>query len=83
MKDVLMTNFDIDSSRIPSGLGRRSFIKRMGAGLTIAISAGGYGVLSGCAESEAMDKPDFNAYLKIYSYFQILFILYYKIDLIK
>lgn len=65
MKDVQMTNFDIDSKRIPSGLGRRGFIKRMGAGLTIAISAGGYGVLSGCAESEAMDKPDFNAYLKI------------------
>lgn len=60
-----LQKIDIDEKRIPSGIGRRSFLKRMGAGVTIAMSAGGYGILSGCAESGAQDTPDFNAYLRI------------------
>ena len=54
-----------EESRIPSGLSRRSFLKRIGSGVTIAMTIGGYTSLQACSESNAKDKEDFNAYLRI------------------
>ncbi|MCK5703893.1 MAG: molybdopterin-dependent oxidoreductase, partial [Cyclobacteriaceae bacterium] len=54
-----------DSKRIPSGLSRRSFLKRLGGGVTIAITVGGYATIEGCTTSEPSEKEDFNAYLRI------------------
>ena len=54
-----------DSKRIPSGLSRRSFLKRLGGGVTIAITVGGYAAIEGCTTSDASGKENFNAYLRI------------------
>jgi len=54
-----------DESRIPSGLTRRSFLKRFGGGITIAITVGGYTTLQGCVDSDAKENQNFNAYLRI------------------
>ena len=63
----MTSKFDafFDEDRIPSGLSRRGFLKRLGGGVTIAITIGGYSTIQGCAESDAGEKQDFNAYLKI------------------
>ncbi len=55
----------IDSKRIPSGLSRRSFLKRMGGGVTIAFTVGGITAIQGCTTSGADDKDLYNAYLRI------------------
>ena len=49
-----------DEDKIPSGLNRRSFLKRLGGGVTIAMTIGGYSVLeASTAEGE------YNVYLHI------------------
>ncbi len=63
MKTTAMTMFDL--KRIPSGLSRRNFLKRLGGGVTIAITVGGYATIQGCTTSDASDKENFNAYLRI------------------
>jgi len=55
----------IDIKRIPSGLNRRDFLKRMGGGITIALTTGSLGTVQSFANSEANDGPDFNAYLRV------------------
>jgi nicotinate dehydrogenase subunit B len=52
----------IDSKRIPSGLNRRSFLKRLGGGVIIALSIGDYAAI---AASGVTKEDDFNAYLRI------------------
>lgn len=54
---------DIDERNIPSGLSRRSFLKRLGGGLVIAVSISDYSVLK--AEAIQSAPTDFNAYLRI------------------
>lgn len=63
MKDIIDISFD--AKRIPEGVSRRSFLKRLGGGITIALSIGGYATLEGCVNSDAKDKGNFNAYLRI------------------
>ena len=53
----------IDESKIPSGLSRRSFLKRLGGGITIAVTVGGYATLNGCSDANLGDE--YNAYLRI------------------
>ena len=65
MRDIRFSDIQIDESRIPSGLSRRSFLKRLGGGVTIAITVGGYTALQGCADTDAKEGDDFNAYLRI------------------
>jgi len=54
----------IDESRIPSGLSRRSFLKRLGGGVTIAVTVGGYSALQGCTSAEEANGA-FNAFIRI------------------
>ena len=61
-----MTNYKENASsfnenKIPSGLKRRSFLKRLGGGITIAFTVGGYSAFTGCTTKDA----DYNAYLRI------------------
>ncbi len=55
----------IDSNRIPSGLSRRNFLKRLGGGVTIAFTVGGYAAIQGCTTSETVESELYNAYLRI------------------
>lgn len=55
----------IDPNRIPSGLSRRNFLKRLGGGVTIAITVGGYAAVQGCTSSNAEENQLYNAYLRI------------------
>lgn len=50
-------------AKIPSGLKRRSFLKRLGGGITIAFTVGGYSALTGCSTKDAANS--YNAYLRI------------------
>lgn len=52
----------IDSKRIPNGLDRRNFLKRLGGGVIIALSIGDYAEL---AASGVAKEDNFNAYLRI------------------
>ena len=54
-----------DSKRIPSGLSRRNFLKRIGGGVTIAFTVGAYAAIEGCTTSDANGSESFNAYLTI------------------
>ncbi len=61
-----MTNYKeaiylFDDERIPSGLGRRSFLKRLGGGLTIAMTIG----LHSCADGQGENADGYNAFLRI------------------
>jgi nicotinate dehydrogenase subunit B len=60
---TLYTNFD--AQRIPAGFTRRSFLKRLGGGVTIALTIGGYSALAGNHTAEAEAEESFNAYLRI------------------
>jgi nicotinate dehydrogenase subunit B len=55
----------IDSKRIPSGLSRRNFLKRLGGGVTIAFTVGGYTAIQGCTPSDAGEGDLYNAYIRI------------------
>ena len=57
------TILDIDAKNIPSGLSRRSFLKRIGGGLIIAVSISDFSVLE-AAVAELM-PADMNAYLRV------------------
>jgi nicotinate dehydrogenase subunit B len=54
-----------DEKRIPSGLSRRSFLKRLGGGVTVAMTIGGYATLQSCAGTGEEEQGEFNAYLRI------------------
>lgn len=54
----------IDENKIPSGLSRRSFLKRLGGGISIAVTVGGYTALQGCT-ADAKLGEEYNAYLRI------------------
>jgi len=54
-----------EDEKIPSGLSRRGFLKRLGGGVTIVMTVGGYGALQACSESRADEKDGYNAYLHI------------------
>ncbi len=60
-----INDISFDSKRIPEGVSRRSFLKRLGGGITIALSVGGYAAIGGCTSSDAKEKDNFNAYLRI------------------
>src|SRR5210317_831375 len=55
----------IDENKIPSGLSRRSFLKRLGGGITVAVTVGGYATLNGCSDGDAKLGDEYNAYLRI------------------
>ncbi len=55
--------FLFDNDRIPSGLNRRSFLKRFGGGVTIALTIGGYSIIDGC--TTANSEESYNAYVRI------------------
>ena len=55
--------FLFDNDRIPSGLNRRSFLKRFGGGVTIALTIGGYSIIEGCTPSNP--EESYNAYIRI------------------
>lgn len=55
----------INSKRIPSGLSRRNFLKRLGGGVTVAFTIGGYAAIQGCTTSETGESELYNAYLRI------------------
>ena len=59
----IQTIIDIDPKNIPSGLSRRSFLKRIGGGLIIAVSISDFSVLE-AAVAELM-PANMNAYLRV------------------
>jgi nicotinate dehydrogenase subunit B len=63
MKTALKSNIDLDKRNIPSGLSRRSFLKRMGGGLVIAVSLSDFSTLQAAVVQEL--PKDFNAFLRI------------------
>jgi len=63
MKETQNKVIDIEDRNIPSGLSRRSFIKRFGGGLVIAVSIADFSALS-AAVTQSLPK-DFNAFVKI------------------
>ena len=63
MMDQEKALIDIDERNIPSGLSRRSFLKRLGGGLVIAVAIADYADLEAAI---LQDLPkDFNAFLRI------------------
>jgi nicotinate dehydrogenase subunit B len=65
MTTFVQSSCSIDDDRLPSGINRRGFLKKLGGGITIAMTVGGYSVLQSCAESGAEVKDGYNAYLRI------------------
>jgi nicotinate dehydrogenase subunit B len=65
MKNRKDNIFLLDEEKIPKGLDRRSFLKRLGGGVTIAMTLGGYTALQSCGDSGASAKDGYNAYLRI------------------
>lgn len=63
MKTALKSNIDLDKRNIPSGLSRRSFLKRMGGGLVIAVSLSDFSMLQAAVAQEL--PKDLNAFLRI------------------
>jgi CO/xanthine dehydrogenase Mo-binding subunit len=61
MKSYIESDFLFDPEKIPSGLNRRSFLKRLGGGLTIAMTIG----VQSCASGDAKTADGYNAYLRI------------------
>ena len=57
--------FLLEEEKMPKGLDRRSFLKRLGGGVTIAMTLGGYATLQSCGDSDASVKDGYNAYLRI------------------
>ena len=57
------TIIDLDQRNIPSGLSRRSFLKRLGGGLVIAVAIADYTDLEAAVLQEL--PKDFNAFLRI------------------
>ncbi len=55
-----------DESRIPSGLNRRSFLKKLGGGVTVAVTlSGASSILQSCAPEKTGEAGSFNAYLRV------------------
>jgi isoquinoline 1-oxidoreductase len=63
MKKELNTIIDIENKNIPSGMSRRSFLKRVGGGVVIAVAISDFALLE---EAIAQQMPeDMNAYLRV------------------
>ena len=65
-------NIDLLDRHLPKGMDRRSFLKRMGGGVVIAVAIGDFATLQSCvsengggAESIGPVEEDFNAFLRI------------------
>ncbi|MCG8306545.1 MAG: molybdopterin-dependent oxidoreductase [Cytophagales bacterium] len=63
MKKVFNTSIDLLPRHIPSGMSRRSFLKRFGGGVVIAVALSDFDILEGAVEQQY--PSDLNAYLKI------------------
>lgn len=66
MKNDQYQNIDIDSRNIPSGMTRRSFLRRFGAGVVIAVTIGDFVFPDELLATPLAEMPDdFNAYLLV------------------
>lgn len=63
MEKIQYNSIDITARNIPSGMSRRSFLKRFGGGVVIAVALADFAMIE---EAMAQQYPDdFNAYLRV------------------
>jgi isoquinoline 1-oxidoreductase len=63
MKNSYSNYIDLSDRNIPSGISRRSFLRRFGGGVVIAVALADFTILEGAPAQQYPD--DFNAYLRI------------------
>ncbi|MCK5280528.1 MAG: molybdopterin-dependent oxidoreductase, partial [Cyclobacteriaceae bacterium] len=63
MKKITNTSIDLLDSSIPKGMSRRSFLKRFGGGVVIAVALSDFELVEGAVNQQY--PSDLNAYLRV------------------